>query len=373
MLDKQSILCSEYVIDGARMDLTPKRMLENCIDPEVQPDEELQGRIVDEVPDISPVPYVWNPAKIDEYAETVAKMKNRGRFATEFPEAMTRGEIAGALIDKIWEAGHFKLDNLEISADWKWNPEPVGNMAAFYYSVEALASYTDSLGVRLRKYSYDNTTEDCSLGIRAEVSETVGEIPEIFDDEDIAIVGEGRALADKMVPNSSDWIIYIPFDSCDYRIGGSLLAQAVGYKGNRPAEVSDPDYFIDCYEVVRELVEDGVAVAGTTVGKGGLMGALKAMTAERGGMDVNVSDLVKANNDSDIIRILFSEVPGVLLQIKDTDYDYVDAELLLQDVLWYPLGHPDPEKKGISITRSESGVAGILQSLLAGQASEGED
>ena len=69
MLDKQTILSSEYVIDGARMDITPKRILENCMNPEAQPEEELSGRIVDEVPDISPVPYVWNPGKIEEYAQ----------------------------------------------------------------------------------------------------------------------------------------------------------------------------------------------------------------------------------------------------------------------------------------------------------------
>ena len=278
-----------------------------------------------------------------------------------------------ALIDKIWEEGHFKLENLEVTAGWKWNPEPVGNMAAFYYSVEALGSYIDSLGIKLKKYSFDNTSGDCSLSVEANVVENVGEIPEIFDDEFIAISGEGRALPDKMISGSSDWVIYVPFDTCEYRIGGSLLAQSVGYKGNRPAEVSDPDYFIDCYEVIRELVEDGVAIAGVTVGRGGLITALRNMAGRECGLEVNIADLEKANKDTDIIRILFSEVPGVILQIKESDYDYVDAELLLQDVVWYPLGHPDPKRKGISITRSESGVAGILQSLLAGQASEGED
>ena len=373
MLDKQTILSSEYVIDGARMDITPKRILENCMNPEAQPEEELSGCIVDEVPDISPVPYVWNPGKIEEYASRTDALRRKGKFATEFPEASTRGAIAMALIDKIWEEGHFKLDNLEVTAGWKWNPEPVGNMAAFYYSVEALGSYIDSLGIKLKKYSFDNTSGDCSLSVEANVVENAGEIPEIFDDEFIAISGEGRALPDKMISGSSDWVIYVPFDTCEYRIGGSLLAQSVGYKGNRPAEVSDPDYFIDCYEVIRELVEDGVAIAGVTVGRGGLITALRNMAGRECGLEVNIADLEKANKDTDIIRILFSEVPGVILQIKESDYDYVDAELLLQDVVWYPLGHPDPKHKGISITRSESGVAGILQSLLAGQASEGED
>ena len=74
------------------------------------------------------------------------------------------------------------------------------------------------------------------------------------------------------------------------------------------------------------------------------------------------------------VRILFAEVPGVLIEIRDMDFDYVDAELILQDIAYFPLGHPIPGTDGIAVNYdSKSGVAGILQSLLTSQASEGED
>ena len=84
--------------------------------------------------------------------------------------------------------------------------------------------------------------------------------------------------------------------------------------------------------------------------------------------------LETAYGEKDCIRILFSEVPGVIIQIRDSDYDYVDSQLLLQDIAYYPLGHPDPGRKGIDI--SETGrpdVFSILEALLNGQAPEGED
>ena len=176
------------------------------------------------------------------------------------------------------------------------------------------------------------------------------------------------------VPDPQSWIIYIPFENCEYRLGGSLLAQALGVSGAVAPQIVDADYFIDCYEVVRELVEDGVVIAGATVGDGGLMAALDSMTEAGTGAAVELAGLVRATGESDIIRLLFSEVPGVLVQINDIDYDYVDAELLLQDVAFYPLGHPSVSTKGVTVrTSDKSGIQAILESLITSQSSEGED
>jgi hypothetical protein len=72
-------------------------------------------------------------------------------------------------------------------------------------------------------------------------------------------------------------------------------------------------------------------------------------------------------------KILFGEVPGVLIQVSEDNYDYVDAQLILQDVAYFPVGTTTVSHTGVKVTRSEkNGIAGILASLL-GQASEGED
>ena len=71
--------------------------------------------------------------------------------------------------------------------------------------------------------------------------------------------------------------------------------------------------------------------------------------------------------------MLFGEVPGVLIQISDENYDYVDSQFILQDVAYYPIGRPTDAFKGIEISEDiRNGVADILASLLS-QTSEGED
>ena len=79
--------------------------------------------------------------------------------------------------------------------------------------------------------------------------------------------------------------------------------------------------------------------------------------------------------EKDTVRILFSEIPGALIQIKESDADYVDSQLLLQDIAYYPVGHPG-RKDGHTVVKhsSRTDVAGILASLMSGLTpSEGED
>ena len=103
------------------------------------------------------------------------------------------------------------------------------------------------------------------------------------------------------------------------------------------------------------LVEDGILLSGVSVKRGGMVAALDSMVSPLVGAEVNISDLKRAYPSSDVVRILFSEVPGVIFQINDSDYDYLDAELLLQDVMYFPLGHP---------VRRKGKVGAILDSLI---------
>ena len=73
------------------------------------------------------------------------------------------------------------------------------------------------------------------------------------------------------------------------------------------------------------------------------------------------------------MRLLFAEVPGAVIQIRDIDFDYIDAELLLQDVAFYPLGHP-VSGGGVRIRSSvKTGIQNILDALIQKQGGEGED
>ena len=185
-------------------------------------------------------------------------------------------------------------------------------------------------------------------------------------------ISEERECPSTMTDDPESWLIYIPFDTCSFKLGGSLLTQTNGHNGGMAPDIKDPDYFIDCYEVVRELVEDGVIMSGINATDGGLITAAAEMCGKYG-MDIDIKGIMSSYQDAGRSRILFGEVPGIIIQISDENYDYVDSQLLLQDIAYYPIGRPSLNHSGIKISEDrKNGVADILAALL-NQASEGED
>lgn len=414
MKENISALYSEYVIDGIPMELTPAMMLDSCI---AAPGSASPfDPIIDESLDPELCTVQADSSKVMSYISMVKGIKTRKLFKV-YPASCTRGAIARALIDALWRAGHFRLGDLAVRLDWEWPTDHIGDFAAFYESVSAAADYIDSLGLKISDYSFTATEAEAGLKVGISVpaasasgigslsttadrsalsgisvpaaaaglsssSDCLASVTE--DDDDIFSelpfrtkhprLENGLLHPAQLVPDAASWLIYVPFDDCDYRLAGSLLAQALGISGAVAPQIGDADYFIDCYEVVRELVEDGIILSGTTVGDGGLMTAIKDMTTSEAGASIDLADLIRASGERDIIRLLFSEVPGAIFQIADIDYDYVDAELLLQDVAFYPLGHPIPGSSELRVHSSEkSGIQVILESIIRSQNSEGED
>ena len=174
-------------------------------------------------------------------------------------------------------------------------------------------------------------------------------------------------------PENGSFLVYVPFDTCSPRLGGSLFAKSLGCNGGAALNIADPDYFIDCYEVVRDLVSDGVVLSSRTVCDGGLAVAAEKLAAASGlGIRLNVNGICAACGETDIVKVLFAEIPGVLLQIAADDSDYIDSQFLLQDVAYYRVGRPDPSFDGVEVAPENNGIDRVLSALLD-EASEGED
>ncbi len=374
MADKAPNLHDAYIIDGIPQALTPAGLLQECTLPGALPPRTDSGTVADETVDIAPTPFDFRDEAIDAYSDAVASAP-RPPFPLPFAAPATRARVAKALLDAIWMGGHFRLGDLTLKADWRWNDGAIGNQAAFYASVEGAADYIDALGLKINEVKV--SCGPCSASFKA----TTTAEEEAPDEEDSIIrelpfrttnprISRRRRCPAALQGEASDWIIYIPMDTCDYRLGGSLLAAATGERRGTAPDVGDADYFIDGYEIVRELVEDGIVKAGATVLEGGLMQALRSM-ASVNGAEITVNDICRAYGGELQVRVLFGEVPGVVIQIADIDYDYVDAELLLQDIAYFPLGHPVPGTPGISVLSGGNSITGILESLM--NSLEGED
>ena len=333
-----TILDSKFIIDGVPMELSPRQILggtQLSYSPE---------SIIDESLDPSVGAYDLDGNKMGDYLSLVRACPSR-KLLFPFAGEYARARVAFALLDALCSKGHFVLEDLNLSVNWHWTDKGVGSMAAFYKSVTGLADYAADLYLQIADYSL----------VEGEPAIEVK----------VALPEPGRALPSVLLPDPESWLIYVPFDTSEYRLGGSLLAQALGVEGGPAPKIEDTGYFGDCFEVVREFVEDGVAVSACAVGDGGLMAALDSMCAAGVGMDADLSDLCRSAGGADPVRVLFSEIPGVLFQIRDSDFDYVDAELLLQDVMYFPLGHPRTDGSPLKIhSGGKTAIGAILESLM---------
>lgn len=380
MKENESALFSRYIIDGIQQDATPYEILSECL--AGQYDEPAAyaeyADVIDESMDPPVTSFTYHEEENEAYMNQVAAFDGDRPFRLLYPETFTKQRIAGALIDRIWNKGHYKLGNLRIWAEWEWNSRPLGNMAAFYNSVQAASNYIYDLGCRLEDWSYDGCDEESSFRAGAWIPEDSGnnEDADIFKalpyESRHPWIEDERCCLEHMIPDTASRIIYIPFDTSQFKLGGSLLAELNGHNGGIGPHIQDPDYFIDCYEVVRELAEDGLIIAGRTVLDGGLAKALQGMCGDYG-INANISGIMSSYMEEDMTKILFSEIPGAIIQVSEADMDYLDSQLLLQDIAYYPLGKPSVNFKGVRISRNtEVTVAGILASLID-MASEGED
>ena len=111
------------------------------------------------------------------------------------------------------------------------------------------------------------------------------------------------------------YIYYIDFSFDALRLGGSAFAQSLGKVGSEAPTVRDFDYFRDAFNAVQEAIDKGLILAGHDISAGGMITALLEMCFANveGGLEVDLNAIA----EEDIVKILFAENPGVLVQVKE--------------------------------------------------------
>ena len=79
--------------------------------------------------------------------------------------------------------------------------------------------------------------------------------------------------------------------------------------------VQSPEYFRDAFMAVQKLVNAGLILAGHDISAGGLITTLLEMCFANmdGGMEINLNKF----KCDDIVKILFAENPGIVIQVAD--------------------------------------------------------
>ncbi len=247
--------------------------------------------------------------------------------------------IAESLTNIIWAPFTHRIKGISLSANWMWPAKNPGENFRLYNGVEAASTFACALGVNIptgkdslsmtQKYKNDVVYAPGTVIISAS-----GEV------SDIRKVVEPVLVVDVTKP-----IYYIDFSKAPKLLGGSSLAQILSQLGNSTPTVNDPEYFINAFNTIQELIENQQILSGHDISAGGILTTLLEMcfAQNKGGIEVNLTGI----DEFDSVKALFSENPGIVVQPKDSIV--FEAELTNSGIAFVRIGNPTNSRE-ITVT-----------------------
>ena len=226
-------------------------------------------------------------------------------------EAGSRLAIAESLTNLIFAPMSHGLYGVSLSANWMWPCKNEGEDARLYRAVEAVSEFACDLGINI-------PTGKDSLSMTQKYKDDV-----VYAPGTVIISASGevsdvkKCVGPVLQKDTATSLIYIDLSSDSLELGGSVFGQVVNKLGTKTPDVKDTDHFKNAFDVVNDLVKEGLVLAGHDISEGGLITALLEMCfAENDlGLAINLDGL----GEDDIVKCLFAENPAVLIQVKDAD------------------------------------------------------
>ncbi len=225
------------------------------------------------------------------------------------PAAGSKLAISESLLNIMWAPLTHGLRGVSLSANWMWPAKNEGEDARLYQAVEAVSDFACNLGINIPtgKDSLSMTQKYPSGAIVYAPGTVI--ISAVAEVEDIR-----KTISPDLKPLAGSNVIYIDFSKDKLKLGGSSFGQVVNQLGNETPTIQDDGYFIKAFNAVQQLIQEGLVLAGHDISSGGLITTLLEMCfpLPNTGLKLNLSGL-----GTDLVKILFSENPGIVIQVKD--------------------------------------------------------
>ncbi len=224
------------------------------------------------------------------------------------PKAGSRNAIAEALSNIVFAPLKDNLKSVSLSANWMWACKNEGEDARLYEAVEACSDFAIELGINI-------PTGKDSLSMKQKYPND-----EVIAPGTVIISAAGNCsniikVVEPVLQKNNGSIYYINLSQDDFKLGGSSFAQTLNKIGSETPTIKNSAFFKRAFNTIQELIKDLQIVAGHDIGSGGLITTLLEMCFA----DVNLGAKISfdAFAEKDLVKILFSENIGVVLQAKD--------------------------------------------------------
>jgi phosphoribosylformylglycinamidine synthase len=232
--------------------------------------------------------------------------------------AGSRNAIAESLTNLVFAPIKNGIEGVSLSANWMWPCKNQGEDARLYEAVAACADFAISLGINI-------PTGKDSLSMKQKYPND-----EVIAPGTVIISAAGHCIdiqkvIEPVLKTNGESIYYINLSQDDFKLGGSAFSQVLDKLGNHAPDVKNNTYFKNVFNTIQSLIIEDQIVAGHDVGSGGLITTLLEMcfnpltpkegtnTFVEAGMTLSFNDF----KEKDLIKILFSENVGVVLQSKN--------------------------------------------------------
>lgn len=216
--------------------------------------------------------------------------------------------VVEALTNLVWAPLKDGLTNVSLSANWMWPCKNEGEDARLYRGVKAVSDFCIKLGINVptgkdslsmtQKYPDGRTVYSPGTVIISAAAEIT----------DIRKIVSASAMD---IPGTE--LIYIFAGEAHFPLGGSSFAQLCNRVGSEVPGKITPEYFRNMFNGIQRLIDRGLILAGHDISSGGLITSLLEMVFSDNGLGIEVD--ITGFQETDPVKILFSEQPGLLIQV----------------------------------------------------------
>lgn len=259
------------------------------------------------------------------------------------PSAGSKMAIAESLLNIIWTPLTYGLKGVSLSANWMWPSKTAGENARLYEAVEAVSDFACKLGINI-----PTGKDSLSMTQKYPNGESVNSpgtviISAVAESSDIR-----KTVSPDLKPIIGSKLMYIDFSKDELSLGGSSFAQVVNQLGKNAPTIKDEKYFINAFASVQQLIQSDLILAGHDISSGGLITTVLEMCfpVPNIGLNLDLNSL-----GSDIIKVLFNENSGIVIQVKD---DKAVGDALNKNGIDFKIIGEVPNDRSLNITHSTS-------------------
>jgi len=235
--------------------------------------------------------------------------------------------VTEALTNLIWAPLYEGLKNVSLSANWMWPAKNKGEDARLYEAVKAISDFAIGLGINI-----PTGKDSLSMTQKYPDGSVVYSPGTVIISAAAEVIDINNVISPNLKNKPGATLIYIDASREEFHLGGSSFSQLLNLIGNNTPGKVNPEYFKKVFSTIQELINKKLILSGHDVSAGGLITTLMEMTFADNCTSFNIS--LKGFNNDEPVKILFSEKPGLVIQVED---DTSVCEILNKNGIFYSI------------------------------------